>query len=65
MKNQQDFFFPTSASFYKDATREREQPKKYKVYNSYILRKINSPDICNVCSFPGLWHELQGDKGIF
>lgn len=34
--------------------REREQPKKYKVYSSYIPRKINSPDICEVCSIPGL-----------
>lgn len=28
MKNQQDFFFPTSASFYKDATRERESNQR-------------------------------------
>lgn len=42
----------------KDAMRERKQPKKSKVYNPYILRKINSPDICKVCSFPGIWHEL-------
>lgn len=37
--------------------REREQPKKYKVYSSYIPRKINSPYICEVCSIPGLWNE--------
>lgn len=59
MKNQQGFLLSNFCILLKGCyERESKQLLKCKVYNSYVLGKVNSPDICEVCSFPGLCHEL-------